>query len=121
MHKTTQHLNDEHMRLYEWNAAGAGIRIPAKSKRTHPWHASYGVLAVLTSLLILGGCSGKATAEAPGEQDQAAADRQEDARPLYDRLHAQPAAAEAAAPATDGPGEPATESAAPAGEATQRL
>lgn len=117
MHKTTQHLNDEHMRLYEWTAAGAGIRIPAKSKRTHPWHASYGVLAVLTSLLILGGCSSKATAEAAGELDQAAADRQEDARPLYDRLHAQPAAA----PATEGPGEPATENAAPAGEATQQL
>lgn len=70
MYKTTQHLNDEHMRLYEWSGAGAVIQpaIPEKSKRTHSWHASYDVLALLTSLLILNGCDNKGPAEQAGEQ-----------------------------------------------------
>ncbi|MDP1645703.1 MAG: hypothetical protein Q8L71_09415 [Thiobacillus sp.] len=70
MYKTTQHLNDEHMRLYEWSGAGAVMQpaIPAKSKRTHSWHASYDVLALLTSLLILNGCDNKGPAEQAGEQ-----------------------------------------------------
>jgi hypothetical protein len=63
MRKTTQHLDDEHMRLYEWSGAGMGCHIPAKSKRTHPWHASYSVLAVMTSLLILNGCNTQSPAE----------------------------------------------------------
>jgi len=52
------HLNDEHMQLYEWSGAGTGMRhtLPTGSKRDHPWHASYGVLAALTTLLILNGC-----------------------------------------------------------------
>jgi len=65
MYKTTQHLNDEHMRLYEWCGAGAvmPLAIPAKSKRTHSWHASYDVLALMTSLLILNGCENKGPAK----------------------------------------------------------
>jgi hypothetical protein len=66
---TTRHLDDEHMRLYEWSGAGTGMphALPAGSKRSHPWHASYGVLAVLTTLLILG-CDNKGPAEQTGEQ-----------------------------------------------------
>lgn len=74
MAKTTAHLDDEHMMLYEWSGAGTGAAglVPRRSKRTHPWHASYAVLALLTSLLTLGGCSGKDATEQAGEQvDQA--------------------------------------------------
>lgn len=63
MRKTTQHLNDEHMVLYEWCGARTVGHGPAKSKRTHPWHASYSVLAVMTSLLILSGFSSRSPAE----------------------------------------------------------
>ena len=57
MDKNTRYLNDEHMRLYEWSGAGTGMqhRLPTGSKRSHAGHASYGVLAVLTSLLVLSG------------------------------------------------------------------
>ena len=66
MYPTLKHLDDEHMRLYEWSGAGPGTAtgIPERSKRTHAGHASYGVLALLTSLLTLSGCDRKA----PGEQ-----------------------------------------------------
>jgi len=98
MRKIPQYLNDEHMKLYEWSGAGAGIALslPAKSKRTHPWHASYAVLATLTSLLILNGCISKPSAE------QAALDfQQRKARP-HDAMTAQPIPVEAAAPAAEG-------------------
>jgi hypothetical protein len=70
MRKTPHYLNDEHMKLYEWSGAGTGIafNLPAKSKRIHPWHASYAVLATLTSLLILNGCDNQGPAERAGEQ-----------------------------------------------------
>lgn len=74
MYPMKNHLDDEHMRLYEWSGAGPGTLagIPEKPKRPHPWHASYGVLALLTSLLILNGCDRKGPAEKAGEQvDQA--------------------------------------------------
>ena len=84
MFKTTQHLNDEHMRLYEWSGAGAVViepAIPVRSKRTHSWHASYDVLALLTSLLILNGCDSKGPAEQAGEQvDQAVQEMKEETR-----------------------------------------
>jgi hypothetical protein len=63
MRKTTQHLDDEHMVLYEWSGAGTFGHGPEKSKRTHPWHASYSVLAVMASLLILSGFNSKTPAE----------------------------------------------------------
>jgi len=85
MRTTTQHLNDEHMQLYEWNGAGIASAIPARSKRTHPWHASYSVLALLTSLLILNGCDNAGTAKRAGEQvDQAAQTLKEGVEPLVD-------------------------------------
>lgn len=70
MYKSTQYLNDEHMRLYEWSGGGAGMHpaIAAKSKRTHSWHASYDVLALLTSLLILNGVDTKGPAKQAGAQ-----------------------------------------------------
>ncbi|OJW42234.1 MAG: hypothetical protein BGO60_13780 [Thiobacillus sp. 65-1059] len=85
MRTTMQHLNDEHMQLYEWSGAGIASAIPAGSKRSHPWHASYGVLAVLTSLLILNGCDNAGTAERAGEQvDQAAQALKDGAEPRVD-------------------------------------
>ena len=82
MYPTMKHLDDEHMRLYEWSGAVAGMvtGIPEKSKRTHAWHASYGVLALLTSLLALNGCDRKGPAEQAGEQvDQAIQGMKEEA------------------------------------------
>lgn len=107
MYQTTQHLNDEHMQLYEWSGAGAGTRLlgttPRKSKRTHAWHASYGVLALLTSLLALNGCDSKGPVEQAGEQvDQAVKDMQtEDAR--SQQMNTPSASPEAAAPAQEPP------------------
>jgi hypothetical protein len=112
MRKTSQHLNDEHMQLYEWSGAGSGIvlDLPARSKRTHPWHASYAVLAVMTSVLILNGCDNKAPAtRASAKADQGAGGAKRKAGPLYDELGAQPAAPEAngaPAPAVEKSGAP---------------
>lgn len=57
MNAIPRHLNDEHMQLYEWHGAGTGMQhsVPVRSKRSHPWHASNAVLALLTSLLIVNG------------------------------------------------------------------
>lgn len=98
MRNIPHYLNDEHMKLYEWSGAGAGIAfsLPAKSKRTHPWHASYAVLATLTSLLILNGCISKPSAE------QAALDFQQRKAQPRDAMMAQPVPVEAAAPAAEG-------------------
>ena len=112
MRKTSQHLNDEHMQLYEWSGAGSGtiLDLPARSKRTHPWHASYAVLAVMTTVLILNGCDSKAATErASAKADQAAGAKKRKVGPLYDELSAQPAAPEAngaPAPAVEKPGAP---------------
>ena len=97
MHKTMPHLNDEHLQLYEWSGTGIGISIPAKSKRTHPWHASYGVLALLTSLLILNGCDNQGPAEQASEQIEQGMKGQ----PLYDDAASRPMPPEAAGPAAD--------------------
>lgn len=97
MSKTMPHLNDEHMQRYEWSGTGIGeSSIPAKSKRTHPWRASYAVLSVLTSLLILNGCDNQDSAEQASEQIK---QRMKD-QPLYDDDASQPMP-EAGAPATD--------------------
>lgn len=87
MHKTMPHLNDEHMQMYEWSGKGTEIAfsMPAKSKRAHPWHASYAVLAVLTSLLILNGCDKQDPAERAGEQmDRSVQDVKKEANTLFD-------------------------------------
>lgn len=109
MNKTMPHLNDEHMQLYEWSGAGIeGAPIPAKSKRTHPWGASYAVLGVLTSLLILNGCDNPDSAEQASEQIE----QRMKNRPLYDDAASPPmSAAEAGAPTAD-------QTFAPPGEAT---
>lgn len=96
MKPTMKFLNDEHMRLYEWSGLGAQSIGPhtARSKRTHPWHASYSVLAVLTSLLILNGCDKQGAAEQASEQvGQSLQEPKE--QPVYDEATAQPAPAEA--------------------------
>lgn len=96
-----KHLDDEHMQLYEWSGAGAGIAfgMPAKSRRTHPWHASCAVLSVLTSLLILNGCN---NTSAELTREQATLEAQGDEAPPGDATTAQPAPGEAAAPAAGG-------------------
>ena len=99
---STKHLDDEHMRLYEWSGAGAGIAValPKKSKRTHAWHASYAVLGLLTSLLALNGCDRKGLAEQAGEQvDQAIRDMKEEAIPPKYDIAAKPGPAEERDPA----------------------
>ena len=104
MHAIPHHLNDEHMRLYEWSGAGTGMphQIPFGSKRSHPWHASYGVLALLTSLLILNGCDNKGPAEQAGEQvDKAVQDMKEEANKLFDDRTESPGPAEEAGRALD--------------------
>lgn len=103
MRTTMHHLNDEHMQLYEWNGAGITSAIPPRSKRTHPWHASYSVLAVLTSLLILNGCDNTGTAERAGEQvDQAAQTLKERSDPV---MNDAPAPAEESERTLDDAGE----------------
>lgn len=93
-----QHLNDEHMRMYEWNGVGTGAVVRAAKPR---WHASYAVLAVLTSLLVLNGCDTQETAALPGDQvEQSAADDQ----PLYN--DAPMDSVEAGAPAGDTSAQP---------------
>ena len=122
MRKTSQHLNDEHMRLYEWSGAGPGItlNLPARSKRSHPWHASNAVLAVMTTLLILNGCDSKASsAGAPYGVDQATPTAKGGKGPLYDELGAEPAQAEPVAPAASGTSEPAVEKSELPGDARQ--
>ncbi len=111
MHQTMQHLNDEHMRLYEWSGAGAGTMLsgasPESTKRTHAWHASYGVLTLLTSLLALNGCDNTAPVEQASKQvDQAAREMQkEEARPAMSEGSPSADTAEQAAPTQDAPGE----------------
>jgi hypothetical protein len=123
MKQTMKYLNDEHMRLYEWNGLGAltsGTR-PASAARRPSWQASYGVLAVLTSLLILNGCDNQRAAEEASEQVGQAV---QEPQPLYDDSMSAPA--DAAAPAAEagaapGVSEPPAEAASEAaGEATQQ-
>ena len=116
MSKTMPHLNDEHMQLYEWSGTGIDRSIPARSKRSHPWRASYAVLGVLTSLLVLNGCDNQASAEQASEQVE---QRMQD-QPLYDDAASQPMPeAEAGAPAADAaPAQPG-ETSEPLGEDQQ--
>jgi hypothetical protein len=112
MRKTMQHLDDEHMQLYEWSGAGAGTNsgIPARSKRAHAWHASYSVLALMTSLLILNGCN-----KGPVEQSSELAGKETEKKggPLFENAASRPEPAEspeAAGPEMDEtPSEPPAE------------
>ena len=95
MNAIPYHLNDEHMQFYEWSGAGTGMQhavmqhaaLP-RSKRSHPWHASYAVLALLTSLLIVSGCDSKGPTEKAGEQVGKA--REEEAGKRIDEAPAEP-------------------------------
>ena len=102
MKTANKHLNDEHMQMYEWSGLGTAVAgaVPAGSKRTHSWHASYGVLAVLTTLLILNGCDTQTAAEQASEQVGQAAQGTADPQ-LFDDT-----APEAAAPAGEAASEP---------------
>jgi len=118
-----RHLDDEHMQLYEWSGAGTGMAVgrPQRSKRTHPWHASYAVLALLTSLLTLAGCESKRPAEQAGEQlDQAAHDMKEKADSLKDDAASSPSPAEEAGRAIDKVREQAGEKVEQAGDDLQK-
>jgi hypothetical protein len=123
--KPIKHLNDEHMRLYEWSGLGAqtAAALSDRPTRSHPWHASYGVLAVLTSLLILNGCDQQTAAEQASEQVGQVA--QEPPEPLYDSTTAPADAAAPAAPGMDeappaAMGEPATEGGGQPADAPQQ-
>jgi len=128
MKQTLKYLSDEHMRLYEWNGLGDGMSGPGpeRSKRTHSWHASYAVLAVLTGLLILNGCDKQGAAEQASEQVGQAAQPPQDtlAAPAEAAGPAAGGASEPAAPGTTEPapgtGAAATESAGQAGEPQQQ-
>jgi hypothetical protein len=52
---------------------------PQKSKRTHSGHASYAVLAVLTTALLLNGCDTDVPAEQTSDRRDAAVRRSHDA------------------------------------------
>lgn len=111
MKTTSKHLNDEHMQMYEWSGLGAVATgaLPAGAKRTHAWHASYGVLAVLTTLLILNGCDTQTAAEQASEQVGQAAQGTADPQ-LFDEP-----APEAAAPAAEAGEPPSADMGAAAG------
>ena len=104
MRAIPHHLDDEHMRLYEWSGAGTGMlhALPINSRRSHPWHASHAVLALLTSLLILNGCERKGPAEKAGEQvDQAMQDTKDAAGKRVDDAAAEPGPAQEAGRSLD--------------------
>ena len=61
--------------IQHFAGATTACDLPSKPKRTHAWHASYTVLAVLTTLLMLNGCDKQGPAEQAGSQvDQAVKD-----------------------------------------------
>jgi hypothetical protein len=70
MKNPTPHLADEHMNLYEWSGGVASFGLPVETRRPRRWHASYGALAALTSLLVLNGCDRQEPTGQPEEQIQ---------------------------------------------------
>lgn len=78
MKKPAPHLADEHMSSYEWRGGLVRFGPSAETRRPRRWHASHGVLALMTSLLILSGCDRQNPAETTGEAPA------HDATPLYD-------------------------------------
>jgi len=92
------HHPDEHMALYEWcgaGTAGTGFPAPAESKRSHPWHASYGVLTVLTSLLLMYGCDRQGPAgQASESSERSVQEMKEQAKPLYEEATDKPGPAD---------------------------
>ena len=122
MYPTMKHLDDEHMRLYEWSGAGATTvtGLPEKPKRRAS-HASYGVLALLTSLLALTGCDRKGPAEEAGEQiDQAIRGMKEEAGAPKNDVTARPGPAAGAGQTIDEARETAGEKVQQLGEGVQK-
>ncbi|HQT01213.1 MAG: hypothetical protein B7Y26_02820 [Hydrogenophilales bacterium 16-64-46] len=113
------HLADEHMNLYEWNGGTAQFGLPAETPRAARWHLPFGVLAVLTSLLVLNGCDRQGPAEAAGEKiDQTLEETRDQAADLYEEVSPQdPSPAERAGDAIDDAREAAGEKIEEAGEA----
>lgn len=104
MSKTTLYLNDEHVQLHEWSGSGTGsaFSTSAKSKRAHPWQASYAVLGLLTSLMILSGCDKEGPAERAGEQmDRSVQEMKTEANALFDEPTAKPGPAQEAGKVLD--------------------
>ena len=123
MSKTRQTPNDEHMQMLEWCGTLSAIEqaAPAKSKRTHAWHASCGVLAVLTSMLILNGCDSKNPAEQANEQiDQAAQEMKKEVGPLYDDATVASDPTQEPADPQEETNEAASEAAGPPGDDMQK-
>lgn len=89
MLKTLKHLDDEHMQLYEWSGAGAACVVAAQFPRAHPRHASYGVLALMSGLLILSGCYSKNPAVATSERGGDKSNPTKEA--LYEEVTSKPA------------------------------
>ena len=132
MKSTPRYLNDEHMRLYEWNGlrSGAALSPAQESKRSRAWHASAGVLAVLTTLLLLNGCDNTTTAEQQATEPVDQTAQAPSDRPFYDEAPgmgtgeaaAPSAPAAETAPGTDPMGTqtpPSGETGSPAGGTTQ--
>jgi hypothetical protein len=109
MKSTAKYLNDEHMRHYEWSGISRATPLaPAQAaKRSHAWHASYGVLAVLTTLLILNGCDRDTTAERSGDEQVEQTAQAPSEQPMYDESPAMSSPTEAGAPAGAESGDPA--------------
>ncbi|MDQ1314018.1 MAG: hypothetical protein QG662_127 [Pseudomonadota bacterium] len=102
MRNSSQHLDDEHMKLYEWSGAGTSVifSMPPKSKRTHPWHASYAMLAVMASLMTPTGHSIKIPVKQTGMR--VALKAQQENSPPHTLLLAFPATAGTATSGTAG-------------------
>lgn len=110
MKTSTRHLDDEHMKLYEWQGGVMRPVTAEETRRPRRWHASYAVLALFTSLLVLGGCERQGPAEAAGERiDEAVEDVRDRAGQLYDEIIPEPGPAERMGQALDNAGETAAE------------
>ncbi|OYY80103.1 MAG: hypothetical protein B7Y33_04265 [Hydrogenophilales bacterium 16-62-9] len=109
MRKTQNHLDDEHMRLYEWSGTGAACAVAAQYSRVPPRHAACGVLALMTSFLILGGCNSKSPAAAISDRGDELNPKKES---LYEAAKPKPAPEES--PEATGDAVGAAPAAAPA-------
>lgn len=110
MKSTAKYLNDEHMRHYEWSGISRATPLaPAQAAtRSHAWHASYGVLAVLTTLLILNGCDRDTTAERSSDEPIEQTAQAPSEQPLYDESPAMSSPSEPGAAMSSGSSDPAT-------------
>lgn len=106
MQTCNEYLNDAGRPTSPQLTSASGAAAP-KSKRTHSWHASYAVLAVMTSVLLVSGCDKGTTEQAATEADKAAQTLPENAPAPSAGYPADPAMAD---PATTNPemmGDPA--------------